>query len=270
MGSSAPGNEQVYRPDWTSPDRVNYTNRLFDLLAESAPPAAEGSVSTLPGSFKGFALTPDQVRLVRDNLFQCVEYIDKLSRRTGRKLHLGLEPEPLGLLETTAETVEFFRQIRAEHPKDERLDSLLGVNYDTCHLAIEYEHPAASLAQLRQAGIKISKLHLSSALKLRPTDTARAALGRFADNTYLHQVIARGADGALTRHKGLDIALASPQPAAEEWRVHFHIPLHSPPTEFFGNTTDHLLGVMDVLQQNPRLCSHWRWKPTPGKSCRRN
>ncbi len=129
--------------------------------ASCCHPASEGSVSTLPGSFKGFALTPDQVRLVRDNLFQCVEYIDKLSRRTGRKLHLGLEPEPLGLLETTAETVEFFRQIRAEHPKDERLDSLLGVNYDTCHLAIEYEHPAASLAQLRQAGIKISKLHLS-------------------------------------------------------------------------------------------------------------
>src|SRR6516162_7426066 len=25
--------EQVYRPDWTSPERLGYTNRLFDLLA---------------------------------------------------------------------------------------------------------------------------------------------------------------------------------------------------------------------------------------------
>ena len=29
--------EQVYRPDWTSPERVAYTNLLFDLLAEFLP-----------------------------------------------------------------------------------------------------------------------------------------------------------------------------------------------------------------------------------------
>src|SRR5208283_2351267 len=29
--------EQVYRPDWTSPERVAYTNRLFDLLAQLVP-----------------------------------------------------------------------------------------------------------------------------------------------------------------------------------------------------------------------------------------
>src|ERR1041384_384449 len=43
--------EQVYRPDWTDPQRVEYTNRLFDLLARLRPEDVEGSVSTLPGSF---------------------------------------------------------------------------------------------------------------------------------------------------------------------------------------------------------------------------
>src|SRR5258708_6518530 len=46
--------EQVYLPDWTSEQRVQYTNRLFDLLTELAPADIEGSVSTLPGSFKEF------------------------------------------------------------------------------------------------------------------------------------------------------------------------------------------------------------------------
>jgi sugar phosphate isomerase/epimerase len=260
--------EQVYRPDWTSDDRVNYTNRLFDLLGQLLPPGIEGSVSTVPGSFKEFITTDEQRRLIRANIFRCVEHIERVSERTGHRLHLGLEPEPLGLLETTDETLGFFDRLRSEHPNDSRLAEFLGVNYDTCHLAVEFENPTESLAQLRRHGIKISKLHLSSALKLRPTPETLGALAAFADDTYLHQVVSRAANGKLTRHKDLDVALAGPNSPREEWRVHFHIPLHSPPSAWFGNTTDHLLGVLDVLQADPRLCSHlemetYTWEVMP-------
>src|SRR5207237_7346660 len=40
--------EQVYLPDWTSQARLDYTNLLFDLLAQLLPPDVEGSVSTVP------------------------------------------------------------------------------------------------------------------------------------------------------------------------------------------------------------------------------
>jgi len=45
-------------------------------------------------------------------------------------------------------------------------------------------------------------------------------------------------------------------------------PLHSAPMEFFGNTTDHLLGVLDILAANPNLCSHlemetYTWEVMP-------
>src|SRR5947207_4572211 len=46
--------EQVFAPDWSSPARLDFTNRLFDILASLLPDGMEGSVSTLPGSFKGF------------------------------------------------------------------------------------------------------------------------------------------------------------------------------------------------------------------------
>jgi hypothetical protein len=260
--------EQVYRPDWTSDERVKYTNRLFDLLGQILPAGMEGSVSTLPGSFKEFITTDDQIRQIHANIFRCVEHIAEVSARTGRRLHLGLEPEPLGLFETTDETLGFFDRLRAGHPKDSRLAEFLGVNYDTCHLAVEFENPAESLARLRRNGIKISKLHLSSALKLRPVPESVAGLAAFADDTYLHQVVSRAADGKLTRHKDLDVALAGSKSAAEEWRIHFHIPLHSPPSAWFDNTTDHLLGVLDVLQADPHLCSHlemetYTWEVLP-------
>jgi hypothetical protein len=259
--------EHVYLPDWTSPERLDYTNRLFDLLVQLVPPGIEGSVSTVPGSFKEFIKTDEQQQAMRDNIFQCVEHIDQLSQKTGRTLHLGLEPEPLGFLETTAETVEFFGRLRDEHPNEPRLERCLGVNYDTCHLAVEYENPHEALARLRRHQIKVSKLHLSSALKARPTAAARSALAGFADNVYLHQVIARGAEGNLVRYRDLDDALSASAPA-EEWRVHFHIPLHCPATEWFEPTTDHLLGVLDELKTEPGLCRHlemetYTWEVMP-------
>ena len=264
--------EQVYRPDWTSPERLEYTNLLFDLLAEIVPAGVAGSVSTLPGSFKEFITAPEQEREIRRQVWACAEHVARLSERTGRDLHLGLEPEPLGYFETSAETIRFFEQLRGEHPGDARLDRHLGVNYDTCHLAVEYEEPAAALGAFRAHGIKISKIHLSSALKARPTVAARARLAGFADDIYLHQVIVRTAMGGRLVYRDLAPALADPAAVADaenaEWRVHFHIPLHSPDTDWYRTTADHVLGTLDALRADPALCAHlemetYTWEVMP-------
>jgi len=252
--------EQVYLPDWTSRQRLEYTNRLFDLLARLLPPGVDGSVSTLPGSFKEFITSSDQVQLIRDNLWRCVEYVADLSERTGHELHLGVEPEPLGLFENSAETARFFDELREEHPRDARFNRHLGVNYDTCHFAVEFEEPQSAVALLQAHGIRVSKIHISNALKLRPTSGALGKLAAFADDVYLHQVIARSDDGSLTRFKDLPGALKRPKSAedltAEEWRVHFHVPLHCEFAGEFETTTDHVLGLFKLLQAQPLLCSH--------------
>ena len=271
--------EQVYAPDWTTRERLDYTNRLFELLAQLVPAGVEGSVSTVPVSFKGFKLDDRQARAARDNLWRCVDHLEQLTRRTGRKLHLGLEPEPLCFLETTGEAVAFFEQLRADRPGDLRLDEHLGINYDCCHLAVEYEPAAEALGRLRRAGIKISKIHLSNALKVHPTPAVRAALKAFADDIYFHQTIERRPDGELIRYGDLDEALATSladQPQLPlEWRIHFHIPLHSRPTALFDTTADHLLGVLDEVRRNPRMCAHFEmetytWEVMPAEMKNRN
>jgi sugar phosphate isomerase/epimerase len=252
--------EQVYRPDWTDPQRLDYTNRLFDLLGQLVPPGVEGSVSTLPGSFKEFIKSPEQEKVIRDNVWRCVEHIARSSERTGRSLHLGLEPEPLGWFENTEETLTFFGRMRDEHPGDPRLKQHLGVNYDTCHFAVEFEEPAAAIARLQQHDIRLSKIHLSNALKLTPSPAARERLAAFADDVYLHQVIIRHGDGSLTRFRDLAPALASPlasSPAPDdEWRVHFHVPLHCELSGEFNTTADHVTGLLKLLQAQPQLCTH--------------
>jgi hypothetical protein len=169
--------------------------------------------------------------------------------------------------------------MRADRPGDERAGDHLGVNYDTCHLAVEFEEPAAALESFRQHHIRISKVHLSSALKVQPTPAVRQALAAFADDIYFHQVIERRPGGVLHRYRDLDVALeqnarleAAPYP---EWRIHFHIPLHSERNELFDNTTDHLLGLLQVLKSNPGLCSHlemetYTWEVMPPELKKRN
>ena len=262
--------ERVYTPDWTTNERVTYTNLLFNLLAELVPFGVEGSVSTVPCSYKEFITSNDQVQAMRDNVWKCVKHIERVSERSGRKLHLGLEPEPLCYLETSAETVTFFEQLRDEHPGDARLREHLGVNYDTCHLAVEFEEPANALLKFREHDIRISKLHFSSALQMQATLENRRALQAFIDPIYFHQVIARADHGALTRYRDLDVALDTPPSTGhpDEWRIHFHVPLHFEATQQFGTTRDHLLGVLDVLAEEPTLCSHlemetYTWEVMP-------
>jgi len=83
----------------------------------------------------------------------------------------------------------------------------------------------------------------------------------------------------MTRYQDLDAALSQPstinhQPPLE-WRIHFHIPLHSKPTALFDTTSDHLVGVMDILKADPSLCSHiemetYTWEVMPPELKRRD
>lgn len=251
--------ERVYLPDWSDPERLHYTLRLFDLLAQLLPDGMEGSISTLPVSFKEFVLSPRQERLIRDNLWRCVDRLNQIHERTGRKLWLGLEPEPCCYLENTAETVHFFDRLREERPQDARLTQYLGVNYDACHFAVEYEEPHQAIQTLRQNGISICKIHISNALKFQASAAALQQVAALQDEVYLHQVIVRRRDAPLARFKDLGLALASPlaletEPPAE-WRVHFHVPLYLPPLGELQTTADHLHGLFELLQADPRLCS---------------
>lgn len=266
--------EHVYRPDWTTRERVDYTKRLFDLLGKLVPEGIGGSISTSPASFKEFGITADERAVMRRHLHECARYIDEVSDRTGRDLHLGLEPEPLCTLETSEETVTFLQEILTEYPDDEALlRRRLGINYDCCHLAVEYEEAKEALGSIEAAGIRLSKIHLSSALRLPPERLLLEKLHAFQDDIYLHQTIVRHADGNLRRFRDLGPALkwaAEVEDPGEEWRVHFHIPLHHEPGEGLLTTADHLTDALDWLGERPGRCAHlemetYTWEVLPAE-----
>ena len=263
--------EKVYLPDWTDPERLNYTLRLFQILSFLLPEGSEGSVSTLPGSFKEFHPPPRMPEIAYQHLLLCAEEIEKLSLEKNQDLHLGMEPEPLGWFETIPETIQFMNQLfdRAETP--ELVRRRVGVNYDCCHLAIEYEDAQQGLDLLQGSNIRLSKLHLSSALRAQPTEENLATLQSFVEEVYLHQVV-RAKDGrVIDRIKDPDLALSMAKRGkdrSDEWRVHFHVPLHCSPGNGLGDTQDHVLHTLDWLQKNPDACHHlemetYTWEVLP-------
>ncbi|MET0287435.1 MAG: metabolite traffic protein EboE [Polyangiales bacterium] len=229
--------ERVYQPDWREDARVDYSDRLARLLAELMPAdQAYGSVSTVPGAYKACLDAQGETR-VAAKLVNHVEALVRIERASGRRIVLALEPEPCCMLETVAETVAFFEQHLWSLSSVAALSSALSVSYaeagralrrhvgvclDLCHAAVEFESPHAAVDTLARAGIPIAKLQISAGLTLDPrVREAREAL--FQDDVYLHQVVAR--EGArLTRYTDLPEALDKAQ-HAEEWRVHFHVPI---------------------------------------------
>jgi len=246
--------ESVFLPDWTDPSRLEYTQKLFEILAALNPPNQQGTVSTLPGTFKKFNRTVSQIDELQKNILVCAEYLLRLRDRTGVTLKLAVEPEPLGHFENTQQTVDFFDKLRAQETTTSLVDNFLGVCYDTCHFALQYEEAAQSVEKLNANGAPILKYHLSSALRLKPTDVALSRLATMQEPTYLHQCIGQNQSGELTYFKDIPDALADLNALKKfnELRVHFHLPLHSSSIDKdFFNTTDFLQKVINVIMRQP-------------------
>jgi hypothetical protein len=213
--------EDAYKPDWSEPVRQAYTDQLADILSALLPEGQIGSVSTVPCTFKPWAA--GRLEAITEHLIRHVAHLVGIAQRSGKQIALALEPEPYCYLETIDEAVDFFNARLFSRPGIARLAALAGLSvpeaesamrrhiglcYDVCHAAVEFEDPQASIAKLRANGIAIGKLQLSSALRIASLDAESARqLAAFDEPVYLHQVVER-ADGALRRFVDLPQALA--------------------------------------------------------------
>ncbi|MGL4464567.1 MAG: metabolite traffic protein EboE [Planctomycetia bacterium] len=254
--------DAVYQPDWSTVDRRDYTLRCAEILADLLPDGADGSLSTLPLAFKDHA-AGRTVETFLPNLLDAADELARLERRVGKRLRLAIEPEPFCLLETTGETLDFFRRLReaaAVRGTAAVVDRHLGVCYDVCHQAVEYEDAGDALTALVDAGIPIPKVQLSCALELTtPADAAaRAFLASFAEERYLHQTFVRSKTGRISARVDLTAELASNPPAdwldAESWRIHFHVPIDAEMVGPLSTTRPALAQCLRTLAElAPRL-----------------
>ena len=276
--------DKVYAPDWCSSERLDYTLRLMEILTVLLPDNLDGGISTLPISYKPWQQnSDDRKRTLHQsslNLARAIAKMVQIYQNTGKMLHIDLEPEPDGMLENTAEVIDFFQDWLlpiagswlqqelsvSQTVAESWIREHIRVCYDTCHFAVEYEEPEDIVRRFNNAGIKIGKVQLSSAIKIDiPAQTARRKLileqlWHFAESTYLHQVIARHEELNETASSNLkhycDLSLALPHfltTEAREWRTHFHVPIFIRNYQLFESTQEHIEKLLQLL---PDVATH--------------
>lgn len=264
----------VHQPDWGTSDRLLYTKRLIHILAELLPENMEGSISTSPLTYKPwFGAKPEKLEeVVRTsclNLAAAVEEMHNTEQKTGKFIHLDIEPEPDGYLENTDDVIQFFNNYllpigsgyltRSLHKSpgeaEDLLRKYLQTCYDVCHIALAYEAPDMAFAKLEKAGIKVGKIQISAALKADmgndPGERKKLAeaFSAFDEPTYLHQVVAKQGDGSLKHYYDLPDALAHvDDQEVVEWRTHFHVPIFLKDYARLQSTQEDILAVFEVLK----------------------
>ncbi len=260
--------EDVYEPDWSTEDRAQYTINVADVLADVSPEGIQPSIQTAPLAFKPNVTGPDVVDAFTQRVLDVAAHLVRLEQRTGRTVTLAIEPEPYCFLETTDETVAYFQEhlysgaaartlaAAARIPVADAHVALrrhLGIVFDICHQAVEYEDITASLEALVDAGVPILKLQEAAALDVpEVTQDVVEALRPYAETVYLTQTLERR-DGRLTRFLNLEDAFAAwdADPGPRAWRIHIHVPVFLDDLGLFRSTRFAIEDALRVHRATP-------------------
>lgn len=268
--------DQVHAPDWTKHERLNYTLRLFDILAELLPEGLEGGISTSPLSYKYWfpnkQLVEKAMLNATHNILSIAEHLYRIKEKRGISLHLDIEPEPDGLLETGPEFIHWFENYllplakavlpsRLQITEEDAIACIrehICLCYDVCHFAIGYEPMNDILAELSVKGIRVGKIQISAALKAGiPVDNDSRkeisdAFSQYQEPTYLHQVVARKSDHSLIRYRDLPDALKDiANKDVEEWRAHFHVPVFAEDLGLLLSTRSDITEILKRYKSDP-------------------
>lgn len=259
--------DKVHAPDWTTRDRTDYTIRLFTLLAELLPEnLSEGGVSTSPLSYRYWWTTPHSLEIATReatlNIISVVEVLIDLQKKTGKTLHLDIEPEPDGILENSKEFIDWYNsyllpigieQLRLKGLSAEEATKAIKTHiqlcYDVCHFAVGFEKPEDVIAKLDNEQLKVGKIQISSALRVKfseKADEKLAMIAQYNEPVYLHQVVAKTKDGSFLKYRDLSDAIAGFDNNIDSWRIHFHVPLFLEQYGLLGSTQSDIIDTLNL------------------------
>ena len=282
----------VHTPGWTSDARKTYTIRLFRILEQLLPEGMDGGISTNPLGYRHWYTTAETLNEARKtgtlNVIEVVKELIRISNDTGKVLHLDIEPEPDGMMETGREFIDWFEGdllslgileiSNAFDLNDTEAEALIrkhvNLCYDVCHFAIGYEPHEEILNELATKNISVGKIQISAALKAdlqkspEEKPLIKKAFDIFNEPVYLHQVVAKQKDGNRLRYLDLPEALDDfENETVQEWRAHFHVPISIKEIGLLSTTQEDIITVLN-LQKNKPFTNHmevetYTWEVLP-------
>ncbi len=285
--------DKVHAPDWMSSERVDYTIRLAEILSKLLPDGMDGGISTSPLTYRHWhqpEKLDDVYKVTTAHILDVVVELINIKQKTGKSIHIDIEPEPDGLLESGIEFIDWYEKWLlpsgtvllkerfglSDEKAFKAITEHVQLCYDICHFAVGYEDHEKIIRLLKQKGIRTGKIQISAALKstFPPAGVERRPVikefQQFNESTYLHQVIALQKDGLLKKYPDLPEAiLQANDPLTKEWRSHFHVPLFVENYGVLQSTQKDIVAVLD-LQMNEPFTRHleietYTWEVLPNE-----
>lgn len=264
--------DNVYKPDWTKEKRAEYTLGLLNALGNLLPKNVQGSVSTLPISYKYWdKLSKKKMEAACKHLTECAYFAHTEVRdEYEREVYLAIEPEPDCVLENSDEMIHFFEEQLlpfavkylakeygcSEKESEQVIRERIRVCYDVCHFSVEYEEPLDAVRKFVAHGIGIGKIQISAALKAKfPAEKAERKkiieqFKKLSEPRYMHQTITKSETGELTQYRDLPAAIKDAKNTDTEWRTHFHVPLFVKKFGDLQSTQSDVVKVLKYLKNN--------------------
>ncbi len=245
--------ETVFEPDWRDRRRAEYTKGVATILSAIAARRRAARRSRRRRSASSRTSRPASSSASPSTSSTSSPTSSSSPGTSGTTVRLGLEPEPFCHVETTEEAIRYFGEELFTDAAAARLATLagigeaeaaaalrahLGVVFDICHQAVEFEDVGASLDALVAADVPIVKLQVAAAMRVpEVTPEIVEQLGQFTETVYLSQTMERRGDEPIRRFLNLRDAITCWEPGEPtEWRTHFHVPVFLDDLDGLGTT----------------------------------
>lgn len=245
--------EAVYRPDWSSKERLDYTISIGELAVHLG--LEDVSISTVSGGFRPED-SREKIERYYSNWLAFVAWAIGAEERTGCCVRLALEPEPFNTLEDHLGTISLWSELRERASRKgipmDLLDRHIGLCFDTCHFSVRFVEPLLAWKALEEAGVPVHKVQVSVAPRCTEIEKLHSFF-ELDEPVYLHQTFHRDQEGTIREYLDLNQA-SETEHRGGEWRTHFHVPIHWGDRE---DTTGHellpLLRYLGTSEDVPTL-----------------
>lgn len=251
---------RVYEPDWADPDRFRHAYAAAALMLVLVTDCESISISNLPIGWPTRTGDSPRVRQAAQQLRRFAEELGSLEKSHGSdresapRITLDLEPEPGCILDTCDDVIAFFD----EHLPEEIHRQHIGVCHDVCHAAVMFEDQREVLRRYAEAGIRVNKVQISSALDVDVrtigVEAAIKHLRPFAEPRYLHQTGFMTGDpgsGSFELIEDLPEALERLEQGDRPDRlsVHFHVPVYLDSIGPLGTTNNQIAEAVAAARE---------------------
>jgi len=241
----------AYESDWRIEERLDYSLWIAQVMHRVAPSEEWRSISTLPLRWGGHEVyKQDSVTHEAEHLRTAADELSELAESHDGKFTLDLEPEPGCILDTCDDVIAFFD----EHLPGELHRKHIGVCHDVCHAAVMFEDQREVLRRYAEAGIRVNKVQISSALDVDVrtigVEAAIKHLRPFAEPRYLHQT-GFLTDGQFELIEDLPEAIERLEQGdrPDRLRVHFHVPVYLDSIGPLGTTNNQIAEAVAAARE---------------------